>query len=139
MRFRDWSTPQRTLRATVGLALFALLLPVSASADWIDLGGDGVAVTVLESDEQRSLIEVTIGGFEASAVDIDGQTYYDIVLPREGKSLEAGLPALPDVRRAVIIPDDLRMVVRLVDSEYRVERHIDPPYALELGLEALLR
>jgi len=100
------------------LALCILLLAGPAAARWVDLGGEPINVELVEFDGERSVVEVTIGGFEAEPVDIDGVLYHLISLEREAISLEAGLPALPSVRRGLIIPDDRQMAVRLLDSEY---------------------
>ena len=91
----------------------------TASAAWRDLGGSEPAtVTVLEDDGSRSVIEITIGGFDAEAVDIEGEQYYLINLPREGIQKEVGLPQLPNVRRSLIIPDDRAMGLTVLESEY---------------------
>jgi len=108
------------LRTSLALAfaVLALLASGQAQARWIDLGGEPVEVRLVESDGSRSLIEITIGGFEAEAIDIDGGAYHHISLDREAEFKEIGLPELPRVRRSIIIPDDARMAVRLIDSEY---------------------
>ena len=79
------------------------LLPGLATAAWHDLGGsEPASVTVLEDDGTRSVIEVTVGGFDAKAVDIEGEQYYLINLPREGIAKRsrpapaAQRPAQPD-------------------------------------------
>jgi subtilisin-like proprotein convertase family protein len=95
------------------------LLSGPANAVWRDLGGnEPVTVTVLEDDGSRSVIEVTVGGFEAKAVDIEGEQYYLIDLPREGIQKEVGLPQLPNVRRSLIIPDDRAMGLTVLEAEY---------------------
>jgi hypothetical protein len=100
------------------LLLAALLLPASAGARWVDLGGDAVAVRLVDSDGGRSVIEITLGGFEATPVTIDGSIYYRIGVEGATVQEEPGFPALPDVRRSVIIPDDQDVAVRLIDSDY---------------------
>ena len=62
------------LRIVVLALVATVLLPGLASAAWHALGdGDPVTVTVLEDDGNRSVIEILIGGFDATAVDIDGE------------------------------------------------------------------
>ncbi|MFH1841869.1 MAG: C25 family cysteine peptidase [bacterium] len=100
------------------LAFLLLLIAGPAWAEWMDLGGDPAVVRVLESDGQRTLLEITVGGFEADPVDIDGKTYYRILLDREGMAQDLGFPALPNVRRSIIIPDDMEMAVTVIASEY---------------------
>jgi len=94
-------------------------LPGLAGAAWLDLGGsEPVTVTLLEDDGNRSVIEITIGGFDAKAVDIQGEEYFLINLPREGLQKEVGLPQLPNVRRSLIIPHDREMGLTVLDAEY---------------------
>ncbi len=130
-----------------GLLLALALTPGLALAEWIDLGGgDQVAVQVLQDDARHTVLEITVGGFDAEPVVIDGATYYVIGLPREGRAMEPGLPELPNVRRSLIIPDDRDMLVTVLESEFvdvadmpvapskgHILRTVDPatvPYAL---------
>jgi len=103
----------------LGLLTVALVLvPAAASAAWIDLGGpEPLTVELLANDEGRIVYAVSIGGFEATPVEIGGKTYYEITLPGTAQLLEAGFPALPAVRRALCIPDDRAMAVQVLASE----------------------
>ncbi len=98
--------------------LASILLASPTAARWIDLGGEPLAVTLLESDGARSVVEVTIGGFEATSVVIEEETYFQILLEREPLQRVEGMPELPSVRRSLIVPDDQEMAVRLIDYEY---------------------
>ena len=81
-----------------------------------------MAVDLVEDTGARMVYVITVGGFAAEPVEIDGKTWYEIELPGESRSLEAGLPALPDVRRALAIPDRSAMRVTVLESE-----HVDLP------------
>jgi hypothetical protein len=99
------------------IALVALI-PSALHAAWIDLGGEEpLTVRLLESTATSSTYEVTIGGFEADRVQIDGRSWFEIHLPGEPTELQAGLPQLPIIRRALTIPDDRAIQVRVLDSE----------------------
>ncbi len=105
------------------LPLAACLLTVltfsgPAEARWIDLGGRPLEIALIESDGERTVLEVTLGGFEAEPVTIDGETYYRIALDEASIQQVAGFPALPDVRRSVIIPDDRRMAVTVLEETF---------------------
>ncbi len=102
---------------TLGLGVLWLLAG-SAEARWVDLGGGALDVTLIESDGQRSVIDVTLGGFEATPVVIDGATFHLIALPDGSVQQVAGMPALPDVRRSLIIPDDREMTITLLEEEH---------------------
>ena len=102
----------------IGWLLVLCLLPGLAGAKWIDLGGEPLDITLLESDGQRSVVRITLGGFEATPVTIDGSTFYTIALEDQAVQEWVGFPALPDARASLIIPDDREMSVRLLTSRY---------------------
>ncbi len=123
-------------RAPLAVFVLAIVLaPAVASAGWVDLGGqDPVQVRLVSDDGTRSVVEITIGGFEADAVTIDGQVYYQISLPREGRSKLVGMPELPSVRRSLIIPDNAAMDVHVLQAET-----VDLPYPVAPSKGDLLR
>ncbi|MBD3236437.1 MAG: gingipain R [Candidatus Eisenbacteria bacterium] len=108
----------RSLLLGASLLLALSLLPAGAAARWIDLGGESTEVTLIESSDARTVLEVTVGGFDARPITIDGATYHQITMGEENVQPVAGFPALPDVRRSLIIPDDRQMHVRVLESEY---------------------
>ncbi|MBU1698678.1 MAG: T9SS type A sorting domain-containing protein [Candidatus Eisenbacteria bacterium] len=109
-------------RGLIWLSAALLLLVVAGGANsaWIPLDGfegDGVDVQLLESSANRIVIDYTLPGFYADPVEINGATYYQITLPGESNSLAAGMPELPFICRSVIIPDQARMVARVLSIE----------------------
>ncbi len=104
------------------LSVVGLLVAVTsvAVAEWVGITGaeERLSVTVVESSDARIVLDYEISGFEKDPVTIGGDTYYLISLGKESKSLEAGLPELPNVRRSLVIPDDARMIVNVIESEY---------------------
>ena len=113
---RHLSRRPRFLSGLFSILLLTCFVPL-AGAEWIDLGGDDFEVRLIESDGLRTVYEITVGGFDAEPVLIDGETYYSIGLAGESVDLEAGYPALPDVRRAVIIPNDRTVALTLLEVE----------------------
>mgnify|MGYP000089751569 CR=1 FL=1 len=82
------------------------------------LADDAVTVKVLQNTPQRIVLDFTIGNYALSGVDVDGQKYATIRLPGEAIMLEAGAPELPKVCRSVVIPQDARVAVNVLDSEW---------------------
>jgi hypothetical protein len=103
----------------LALALI-VLLPVSLAAEVVTLGAtaEPVSVRVLESTELRIVLEYDLGSFTKNSIEIDGNLYYTIDLGEESKLKEKGLPALPNVCRSIIIPDNAAMELRVVSSHY---------------------
>ncbi|MCK4656007.1 MAG: hypothetical protein KAT85_03225, partial [candidate division Zixibacteria bacterium] len=91
--------------------LLSMVLVVSFAAigiaEHVDVGslGQDVSVTVLESNDYRTVVRFDIGGFDKEAVSINGQTYYQLQCQGEHVLLNASEPALPRICRSIIIPD----------------------------------
>jgi len=101
-------------------ALLILVLASGVLAERIEVGtiDTDVAVTMQESNDTRILIRFDIGAFEREPVTIDGETFYTITCGHEARLMNEGEPQLPRISRSVIIPDDARMTVKVVSSEY---------------------
>ena len=95
--------------------IVACLVPVSAHAEWVSVekGAATLSVDVLRPTLGSTLLRYTVGGFERGKVEIAGQPYDLIALEKESKHLAAGLPALPNVCRSVILPDRGAVEVRV--------------------------
>ncbi|MCK4546946.1 MAG: hypothetical protein KAW17_05825 [Candidatus Eisenbacteria sp.] len=103
------------------LLVFCLLIPGSVhAAQWnpVGEGGEAVSISVLESGELRTVLEYRIGGFATDEVLVNGVPHAVIALPKESGILEAGFPYLPRVCRSVMIPDNARMAVNILDQRY---------------------
>ncbi len=100
---------------------FLLLAVSSAFAENIVLGmpGSDVNVIVQESDDSRTVLRFDIGEFDRHPVVINGEQFYSISCGKEHILLNAGEPALPQINRSIIIPDDAEMEVRIIASEYQ--------------------
>ncbi|MCP3940571.1 MAG: PKD domain-containing protein [Desulfobacteraceae bacterium] len=88
-------------------------------ADTVQLDGtNGLKVGLLSSDSDKIQLEVLLGNFEKSFVDIDGVLYHHISLKREPQLLQKGAPQLPKITRNFAIPNNAKMEVKVVDQEY---------------------
>ncbi len=96
------------------------LAGAAASGEHVVVGNisDDVQVTVEESNSYRTVVRFEIGAYNQNAVDINGETFYDVNCGREGILLNEGEPALPRLCRSIIIPDDTRMALKVVAAEY---------------------
>jgi subtilisin-like proprotein convertase family protein len=106
-------------RPILTLALVVLLpLCLSAEVVTLDAGQEPVSVRVAESIGTRTVLEYELSNFTRNAVEIDGEIYYTIGLGDESKTYERGFPALPNVCRSIIVPDDAEMAVRVLSAHY---------------------
>ncbi|RKX24071.1 MAG: hypothetical protein DRP45_09015, partial [Candidatus Zixiibacteriota bacterium] len=102
------------------ITILVLFAATFVSAERVELGmvpGDANAI-VLESDDSRTVVRFEVGAFEQSAVDINGNTYYEISCNKEHVLLNAKEPSLPRLCRSIIIPDDAHMKIAVLSSEY---------------------
>ena len=101
----------------VWVVVFGLAMgTVSVGAGMRD--DDGVTIRILEESAERTVIRYEFGDFRKRGISINGQTFTKIHLGGESLKKEKGAPALTDVSRSIIIPDDARMAVRVLDSSY---------------------
>jgi Peptidase family C25/Propeptide_C25/Peptidase family C25, C terminal ig-like domain/FlgD Ig-like domain len=99
-------------------ALCLTAFAAEAGAEWYDFGGVSPEVIYTDAGNDVSVLDMTIGGFEAVPVEIEGETYYHIYIDKGGRQELGGMPDLPDVRRNLIIPDDRRMAVTFLGGDY---------------------
>jgi hypothetical protein len=104
-----------------------LMLAVLAVASSIALAESDktVAVNVLDNTTNRTVIEYKFDNFVQRQAQIDGQIFTEVHLGKESLKSEKGMPALPNVSRSIIIPDDADMAVRVLNSSYYEIKNID--------------
>jgi hypothetical protein len=111
--------------------LFAVGIALCGSLAWagtfVSLGSATTPLQVQASEPAAGTIRLQydLGGFDMSAVTIDGRTYQSIGLGKEAHLLDAGSPELPLIARSVIIPDDAEMSVRVVSADYLDFENVD--------------
>jgi gingipain R len=78
-----------------------------------------VETRVLHDSGSRIVVDYRFGDYESRRVGIDGTEHEEIFFAGEPVNLDAGAPALPHVSRSLVIPDDARMTLRVLASDYR--------------------
>ncbi len=73
---------------------------------------------MLSSNDSKVQIQYQINSFQKSPITIKNETFYLISCDNEGNILEEGVPSLPHINRSIIIPDDKKMNIRVISSEY---------------------
>lgn len=100
--------------------LFALMVLLIANlmAEDMNVSPYQNDVRLLQSSPNNMILELSLGNFSREAVLINGETWYNVSLKKEGLTLEAGLPQVPTISRSLIIPGTAAMQVNVVNSEY---------------------
>jgi hypothetical protein len=103
--------------------LFLFFLSFSLSATWVSLGGienQGPEINVLQDNGSRIVLEYDLKGYRITPMVIDERACEMVSLPGQVTFMEKGMPKLPTIARNIIIPDDARMDIRVVDIEYEI-------------------
>ena len=100
------------------LEVAACILLISQVALAITTDG-AVAVSVLDPEPGQTLIRYDFSTFQSETLNIEGVEYQSVTLADEANTFEKGFPSLPMVTRSVIIPEDSRVTLQVVESDYR--------------------
>jgi len=77
-----------------------------------------IDVDVIESNEHITKISYTISDFTTEKARINEREYYRVVMKGESNITEKGMPDLPKICRSIIIPDNVKMEVKVSASEF---------------------
>ena len=108
-------------RLSVLIAVVALLLSAtSAGARQIAVasGDDAYSLRVLSATPERSVVQLDLNHFDLEGVEIDGDKWATLALDKLALHQEAGLPALPTVRRSLAIPGDGIMGLTVTGADF---------------------
>ena len=100
------------------LLTLLLALGMALNAEQVTVGSLPNQIRLTQSTPDHMVLELTLGQFNAEPVTINGATWHELSLKKEGITLEAGHPTLPVLARSVIIPNTAAMQLSLVDSEF---------------------
>jgi Peptidase family C25/Propeptide_C25/FlgD Ig-like domain len=111
-----------TLSPVVFLPLLTVCVFLSLPAGAAD---EAVKVEVVENQTGRIVVAYEFSDPVRREISIDGHPYVALSLGRESLKRTAGDPAVPDVSRSIIIPDDARVEARIINSSYHELDGID--------------
>lgn len=109
------------MRKLASLLLALSLVGTAAANEWVQLTATTIPldVQVLDNAPSRIVMQCQINGFNREDFQLNDHTYTRVVLDREALTWKTGYPELPRLHRSLIIPDNARMTVRVVSSQYR--------------------
>jgi VCBS repeat-containing protein len=86
----------------------------------LNFEGNGKSVTItVQSSDNITKLSYKIHRFEIDEVVIDGEEYITIRIEDESNIMKKSYPDIPNICRSIIIPDDLKMEVRVIDAWYK--------------------
>lgn len=109
------------MRRSVLTAIFLVLFAASfVAAERIELGAgnDDIEVIVESSNDSRTVVRFEVNAFDRTPAIINGATWNLIDIVGEGEVRIEGAPSLPRISRSIIIPDEARVALRVLSSDY---------------------
>lgn len=100
------------------LLIACLCFSLSAASQIFTVGSSSNNVTVLSSNDNGCVIEVGVGSFKSTEVDINGTDYNLLKLSNGTQMKEKGCPALPKIARSIAIPHGKDITYKVLEKEY---------------------
>jgi hypothetical protein len=98
--------------------LMLVIVALISSAAFAAPADRKVNINVRDNNPNRIVIQYELGDFTQRAVSIGGQSFTEVYIGKESVKKDKGAPAIPDVSRSIIIPDDAQVAVQIIDSAY---------------------
>ena len=95
------------------------IVPIVCSIDNISAANYENIIITVEKINDVTTINYQINKFTSRIITVDGNEYSIINLDDESNIIEKGKPELPNICRSIIIPDNLKMDVRVIQSQYQ--------------------
>jgi len=93
-------------------------------ARWVTLGaetqGKNPEITVLESDCESTVIDVTVPGFWVADRRGNEQVFQELRIPEHTTTMEVGKPAVPTIHAAIAVPYNAEVRTRILASSSEV-------------------
>ncbi|MFH1249937.1 MAG: C25 family cysteine peptidase, partial [bacterium] len=109
------------MKSSNAISIIILCAGVSLSAQWMSISGpEGSPVTanVIEDGISETVIEFDVAGYNQKSINIESNPYSVLSVPEAPIFLEKGYPELPRVNRSIVIPDEAKMSIEIVEAEY---------------------
>ncbi len=110
----------KMIRKLISLLIISSILPFNLKAEWIPLtekpSNQQPRVTLISDNNQSTVIEIEIPGYNIKEITADGKTYHVIDLLTESFTNEPGKPSLPYVAKILAIPDQAGISVEIIES-----------------------
>ena len=109
---------RKIMRFTQNIIAICILFGSNIFGSTIHINQKLFDISVNERGNDQTVIEYSFGEFQKTDVVINGDIYSILNLGKEVNIQEKGSPALPKITRSIIIPDDKKMTVNVLESEF---------------------
>jgi len=95
------------------------LLSISLSSEWHDLdSAESTKIFLHESSESNIIVEMSLDGYYSKDINVEDILAKKIFIDGGTSILKKGFPDLPQISKSIIIPDQAKMSIEIIDSEY---------------------
>ena len=108
---RQRKRPECSELARLGVAVWTAMVCTAVEV------GARETVQILEDSDERIVLRYDLETFDMRSVLIQGTRYTQIELADESPTKIVGAPELPVIDRSIIIPDDAKIVARVVERD----------------------
>ena len=100
------------------LIILGIFISLACFSEEIIVNENDFNVNVISSDNHQTVIEYDFGRFEIIPVEINGEIFYQLKLERESETYEKGSPELPKITRSIIIPDNAKVRINVIEKDF---------------------
>ena len=100
------------------ILLFSYLL---SETQWINISSESIDnpdVQIISSSDNTVELNFSLDDFYLESIVIDNQEYFKVKIPGGASILEKGLPDLPKYSKSIIIPNEKKMKVEVINESY---------------------
>jgi hypothetical protein len=113
------------MKKSMCLVLCLLLVSITAAFAKKNKGSDFNGATLVSSTIDETVLTFEINSYDFKKVKTPRGNAAVLAAPNTGTFLEKGAPALLKLSAAIIIPDEAKMQVEVIDSDFTEIRNID--------------
>ncbi|MDP1677343.1 MAG: C25 family cysteine peptidase [Bacteroidota bacterium] len=108
------------MKSLIQIFVIILFVVTNSTAQWVNLKGSkekSVTITLRGDTPSGTIIEFTPVGYYLKIVNLEGKTYSVISIPKAVPFLEKGYPELPRVSRSVMVSDEAKMKIEILEVD----------------------
>ncbi|MBI9036380.1 MAG: hypothetical protein JEZ03_18110, partial [Bacteroidales bacterium] len=109
------------LKKILIILIISAVIPFKMNAEWVSIDKQKVSkippkVTLLNSDNNSTIIKIELSGFNLKEFITEGRTYQSLDLMTETVSTESGFPELPYIAKILALPDQSGVSVEVIET-----------------------
>ncbi len=84
----------------------------------VTINNNSFSINSSNEPDDKTVIEYRFGKFDSKEIQINNQTFSILKLEKQVNIQKKGYPALPKISKSIIIPDNRKMKVEILESDF---------------------